>query len=167
VIRNLGVRQIELNPLGGGVLVTALSKKNISFDRWLREKIPNKATRHDYVVFAVPPTVWGDIEITPFHPRDVIGLMGSGPVVKFFSNVNDRFWVRDGFAPLGGSTEIGQVWEGTDNQTRVAGQDIVLSVFTGSRTPPQPEEVDARRLVEAAVHPDQRASRHEKGLRTV
>ena len=135
--------------------------------------------RYDCVVFAVPPAIWGDIEITPFHPRDVIGLMASGAAVKFFSNVKERFWVEAGLAPLGGSLEIGQVWEGTDNQTRVKGQDIVLSVFTGSRTPsasrftegldhlypirsaqqlglpPQPEEVpDARRLVEAAVHPD-------------
>jgi monoamine oxidase len=91
--------------------------------------------RHDHVVLAVPPTVWGDIEITPSHPKDVIGMPGSGAAVKFFSNVRDRFWIRNGFAPLGGSLEIGQVWEGTDNQTRVAGQDIVLSVFTGSRTP--------------------------------
>lgn len=119
VLPNRRVRQIELDPVGGGVLVTA----------------PSTKSRYDYVVLAVPPTVWGDIQITPFHPKDVIGLMGSGAAVKFFSNVRDRFWIKDGFAPLGGSLEIGQVWEGTDNQTRVAGQDIVLSVFTGSRTP--------------------------------
>jgi monoamine oxidase len=139
VIRNMGVRRIDLRPQGGGVLVTARSTKNTRFDEWLREKIPANplmdTRRYDCVVFAVPPTVWGDLEITPFHPKDVIGLMGSGAAVKFFSNVKERFWVTDGFAPLGGSLEIGQVWEGTDNQTRVKGQDIVLSVFTGARTP--------------------------------
>jgi len=139
VIRNMGVRRIDLRPQGGGVLVTARSTKNTRFEQWLREKIPANplmdTRRYDCVVFAVPPTVWGDIEITPFHPKDVIGLMGSGAAVKFFSNVKERFWVKDGFAPLGGSLEIGQVWEGTDNQTRGKGQDIVLSVFTGSRTP--------------------------------
>jgi hypothetical protein len=87
------------------------------------------------VVFTAPPSVWGDIEIVPFHPRDVIGLLGMGAAAKFFSNVKERFWVRDGFAPLGGSLEVGQVWEGTDNQTRRPGQDIVLSVFTGMRIP--------------------------------
>jgi monoamine oxidase len=135
----MGVRRIDLRPQGGGVLVTARSTKNTRFDEWLREKIPANplmdTRRYDCVVFAVPPTVWGDLEITPFHPKDVIGLMGSGAAVKFFSNVKERFWVTDGFAPLGGSLEIGQVWEGTDNQTRVKGQDIVLSVFTGARTP--------------------------------
>lgn len=139
VVPNLGVRRIDLRPAGGGVLVTARSTKNTRFDEWLREKIPANplmdTRRYDCVVFAVPPTVWGDIEIAPFHPKDVIGLMGSGAAVKFFSNVKERFWIKEGLAPLGGSLEIGQVWEGTDNQTRVAGQDIVLSVFTGSRTP--------------------------------
>jgi monoamine oxidase len=139
VIRNLGVRRIDLHPQGGGVLVTARSTKNTRFDEWLREKIPANplmdTRRYDCVVFAVPPTVWGDIEITPFHPKDVIGLMNSGAAVKFFSKVKKRFWVNQGLAPLGGSREIGQVWEGTDNQTRGKGQDIVLSVFTGLRTP--------------------------------
>lgn len=139
VIRNMGVRRIDLRPQGGGVLVTARSTRNTRFEEWLREKIPANplmdTRRYDCVVFAVPPAVWGDIEITPFHPKDVIGLMASGAAVKCFSNVKERFWVKAGLAPLGGSLEIGQVWEGTDNQTRVKGQDIVLSVFTGSRTP--------------------------------
>jgi monoamine oxidase len=139
IARNLGVRRIELRPQNGGVLVTARSTKDTPFDRWLRDKVegnPLIETRHyDYVVFAVPPAVWSYVEITPHHPKDVIGLMGSGTAVKFFSNVKQRFWIKDGFAPLGGSLEIGQVWEGTDNQTRVKGQDIVLSVFTGSRAP--------------------------------
>jgi len=139
VLRNVGVRRIDLRPAGGGVLVTARTTKNRTFDDWLREKIPaNPLTdtrRYDAVVFAVPPPAWGDIEILPHHPKDVIGLMGSGPAVKCFSNVKERFWVKDGWSPLGGSLEIGQTWEGTDNQTRVRGQDIVLSVFTGARTP--------------------------------
>jgi monoamine oxidase len=139
IVRNLGVRRIDLRPQNGGVLVTARSTKNTPFDKWLRDKVegnPLIEIRHyDYVVFAVPPTVWSYVEVTPHHPKDVIGLMGSGPAVKFFSNVRQRFWIKDGFAPLGGSLDIGQVWEGTDNQTRVKGQDIVLSVFTGSRAP--------------------------------
>jgi monoamine oxidase len=139
VIRNMGVRRIDLRPAGGGVLVTARSTKDTTFDRWLRDKVPGNplidTQRYDYVVFAVPPSVWGDIEILPNHPKDVIGVLGMGAAVKFFSRVKGRFWVQDGFAPLGGSMKIGQVWEGTDNQTRVKGQDTVLSVFTGARTP--------------------------------
>jgi monoamine oxidase len=140
VVRNMGVRRIDLRPAGGGVLVTARTTKDTTFDRWLREKIPGNplmdTLRYDYVVFAVPPTVWDDIEIVPFHPKDTVGVLTMGPAVKFFSRVKDRFWVRDAFAPMGGSGKIGQVWEGTDNQTRVKGQDTVLSVYTGARTPP-------------------------------
>jgi monoamine oxidase len=139
VLRNMGVRRIDLRPAGGGVLVTARSTRNTTFDAWLREKVPVNplvdTLRYDYVVFAVPPAVWGNIEIIPFHPGDAIGLMGWGAAVKFFSKVKKRFWVRDGFSPMGGSLAIGQVWEGTDNQTHRPGQDIVLSVYTGSRTP--------------------------------
>ena len=138
VFTHQGVRQIDLLPPGGGVVVTAQSTRKGTFDDWLREKIPvNPATdvRHyDCVVFAIPPAVWGHVKITPAHPS-VIGLMGGGVAVKFFSNVKERFWIKDGFAPMGGSLEIGQVWEGTDNQTRVRGQDIVLSVYTGARAP--------------------------------
>lgn len=138
IIRNMGVRRIDLRPQGGGVLVTARTTKNTRFDQWLREKIPANplmyTRRYDCVVFAVPPTVWDVVEIKPTHPKDVIGLMGWGAAVKCFSLVKGRFWIKDGYAPLGGSLEIGQVWEGTDNQTIGKGQDTVLSVFTGSRT---------------------------------
>ena len=139
VVRRLGVRRIDLRPRADGVLVTARSTRDTPFDRWRREKIPDNPLMEtrpfDYVVLAVPPTVWRDIEIAPNHPEPVIGVLGWGPAVKFFSKVGHRFWIKDGFAPLGGSSEIGQVWEGTDNQTRTKGQDVVLSVFTGSRTP--------------------------------
>jgi monoamine oxidase len=139
VIRNYGVRRIYLPDAGGGVHVTARSTSNKRFDEWLREKIPpNPLTdtrRYDYLIFTPPPSVWGDIEILPHHPKDTIGVMGMGPAVKFFSRVRDRFWIKEGLAPLGGSLDLGQVWEGTDNQTRVKGQDTVLSVFAGARTP--------------------------------
>ena len=40
------------------------------------------------------------------------------PAVKFFSDVTERFWIKQRAAPYGGSLTLGQVWEGTDNQTR-------------------------------------------------
>jgi hypothetical protein len=63
--------------------------------------------------------------------KDEIGLMGMGPAVKFFSDLKGRFWIKEGAAPSGGSLTLGQVWEGTENQTRAGKQGIVLSVFAG------------------------------------
>src|SRR5207247_6376350 len=51
----------------------------------------------------------------------------------FFSEVKTRFWIlqKPPAAPYGGALTLGQVWEGTDNQTQVDNQNIVLSVFAG------------------------------------
>ena len=57
--------------------------------------------------------------------------MNMNEAVKYFSDVKERFWIKEGSAPYGGSLRIGQVWEGTDNQTRIGNQGIVLSVFAG------------------------------------
>jgi monoamine oxidase len=103
---------------------------------------------YGYVILAIPPSVWAGVKITvdgkDVHPKDKIGLMGMNPAVKFFSDVKERFWIKDKAAPNGGSSTLGQVWEGTDNQTRVevkipdprgrplaVKQGIVLSVFAG------------------------------------
>jgi monoamine oxidase len=57
-----------------------------------------------------------------------------GDAVKFFTRFADRFWIPNGIAPSGISSEIGMIWEGTDNQTFVKGQEAVLAVFSGGRT---------------------------------
>jgi len=70
--------------------------------------------------------------------------------------LTERFWIKDKppAAPYGGSWELGQVWEGTDNQTRIAlgkardsrggvrdvKQGIVLSVFAGPIKPVDPKD---------------------------
>jgi monoamine oxidase len=113
------------------------------------EKLAGVATiaHFDYLIFAIPPNQWGRVTFTPltWHPKNEIGAMGMDPAVKFFTEVKERFWIKKGLAPYGGSSEIGQVWEGTDNQTRVSfgkrpdgrggiveiKQGIVLSVFAG------------------------------------
>jgi hypothetical protein len=72
-----------------------------------------------------------------------IGQMQMNDAVKYFSDVEERFWIKErpdpsrdrGSAPYGGSYRIGQVWEGTDNQTRIGNQGIVLSVFAGPVSP--------------------------------
>lgn len=93
----------------------------------------------DYVVLAVPPSVWSGIRVTPqkYDPATAVGLMRMGPAVKFFSELDRRFWIDAGHAPLGGAMEVGQVWEGTDNQMLLVEQRPVLNVFAGGRIPSQ------------------------------
>jgi monoamine oxidase len=91
-----------------------------------------KPNPFDYVILATPPTVWADIPvITPEHPLKAFGVLQTGPAVKFFSNLKDRFWYAERAAPSGISSDIGMIWEGTDNQMLVGDQEIELSVFAG------------------------------------
>ena len=114
---------------------------------------PN-VTRYEYVILATPPSVWPDLVVSPppWHPKNEIGVMGMDPAIKFFTDVKERFWIKRGAAPYGGSSTLGQIWEGTDNQTRIVlgkvpghrggfievKQGIVLSVFAGPILPGVP-----------------------------
>ena len=61
--------------------------------------------------------------------------MHVGPAVKLLSLVDSRFWIREGLAPSGTDDRIGELWEGTDNQTLGEGQGLELTVFaTALRT---------------------------------
>jgi monoamine oxidase len=93
----------------------------------------------DYVVLAIPPSVWSGIRFTPekHNPVKAVGLMRMGPAVKFFSDLDRRFWIDKRHAPLGGAAGVGQVWEGTDNQMLAPGQRVVLNVFAGGAVPAQ------------------------------
>jgi monoamine oxidase len=115
---------------------------------------PGQRESFDFVILAIPPSVWDqpdnvsiNVEVrgkpVPVHLKDNPGTMGMQPAVKFFSDVKERFWIKDKAAPYGGALNLGQVWEGTDNQTQVrqipdpqgqlrkVEQGIVLSVFAG------------------------------------
>jgi monoamine oxidase len=81
-------------------------------------------------IVAVPPTVWDDIVITPHHPKE-LGPHQTGAGSKFFSNLEDRFWIAEGAAPSGVSSDLGLIWEGTDNQMQTSKSEIVLSVYMG------------------------------------
>ncbi|MGH9890601.1 MAG: flavin monoamine oxidase family protein [bacterium] len=116
--------------------------------------------RFEFVILATPPSVWAGVNIKvrgeKADPTDKIGKMHMNGAVKFFSDVKERFWIneKEKAAPYGGSLTLGQVWEGTDNQTRVIleirrhhdvkqgvmvrtviKQGIVLSVFAGPILP--------------------------------
>ena len=118
------IRQIKIDP-------STLRPVTLKWDPSPASEKLKPNPMFDYVILATPPSVWGDITITPEHPKDTMGPIQMGPAVKFFSNLKDRFWIREGAAPSGVSSEIGMIWEGTDNQTLVDKQEIELSVFAG------------------------------------
>ncbi|SOD42736.1 flavin monoamine oxidase family protein [Nitrosovibrio sp. Nv4] len=95
----------------------------------------------DYVVLAIPPTVWHHVTIrdndNPVDLKAEIGDMGKGLAVKFFSRFNSRFWITEKIpsAPSGGTLKLGQIWEGTDNQMQTKGKDVMLNVFAGPLLP--------------------------------
>lgn len=132
-----------------GVLVGSRKtdgKGNVSKD-------PPTLVLYDYVVFTVPPPVWSKVavstggslakdgrKVSGSQKRDLgtdVGLMGAGPAIKCFTATGSKFWLEEAppAAPYGGSLKLGQVWEGTDNQTFVSGQGAVLSVFAGPLIP--------------------------------
>jgi monoamine oxidase len=138
------------------VMVHARSTGRRQVDRRLRDLVPPAGLPYDAVVLAAPPTVWDTITITPALPAE---HMGMGGATKFFSRVDGRFWLRRGAAPYGGSVELGQVWEGTDNQTVVPGQDTVLSVFSGGPRRLTDEKDYRRHLAAPDLFPDYRPTK--------
>ncbi len=134
VLRQTEVTHIDVQATRASLAWRIVDKKGKPIDR----QVP-MAEAFDYVVLAVPPSVWSGITITPVKPGDPsqVGLMNMAPTFKFFSDVDERFWIKQKAAPMGGAPALGQVWEGTDNQTRVKDQGIVLSVFGGGRLPNQ------------------------------
>lgn len=100
-----------------------------------------RTTRHDFVVLALPPSVWPALRIGNLPVP--IPAIQMGPAVKYLAETHRRFWVKHGDAPSGVSDDFGQVWEGTDNQ--LGATRIALSVFAGGpwadaiRSAPTPE----------------------------
>jgi monoamine oxidase len=129
VLLNTAVTQIDLSAQG----VTLNYRQGVP-GQTLVPWVPGVFAA-DYVILAIPPSVWGGVRVKAngkeAQPENYIGPQGMGPAVKYFTDVKERFWIEKNTAPSGGSLKLGQVWEGTDNQTRVGNQGIVLSVFAG------------------------------------
>lgn len=79
----------------------------------------------DFVVLAVPPTVWPNIQVSPAISLDP----QMGTIVKYLSNVDHRLWVREGKNPNALDDQAGMMWEGTDNQ--IGGPGLELTLFAG------------------------------------
>ena len=133
VRRPVAVRYISLSKSG-----VTLGLKATDGRKFVDDKPPIPFPGFSHVILAIPPSVWSRVTITADDGKDAdpakekeIGHMQMNEAVKYFSDVNDRFWIEKKAAPYGGAWRLGQVWEGTDNQTRVGKQGIVLSVFAG------------------------------------
>jgi monoamine oxidase len=154
VTRLVAVTNIDLSGAG----VTLGLKATRPDGKFVDDKPPIPKWGFSYVILAMPPSVWSGVKITAdgenADPAKEIGQMRMNEAVKHFSKMKERFWIKEkpaptrdrGSAPYGGSLRIGQVWEGTDNQTRVGSQGIVLSVFAGpvssSRRAPTQKDIE-------------------------
>jgi monoamine oxidase len=96
-----------------------------------------EAARGDYVVVAVPPSVWSYITFKPgfwiqkrLHSSYRSPQMGKN--VKFLMGFNSPFWA--GHKGPGFSTDgpINLVWESTENQAG-SGNEIALAAFSGGQ----------------------------------
>ena len=131
VSRLVAVTQIHMSRLG-----VTLGLKATNPDGTFRDDKPAfLVPGFSRVIFAIPPSVWPRVQITvdktSVDLTTEIGHLHMNEAVKHFSKVKERFWIKSKLAPYGGAMRLGQVWEGTDNQTRVGAQGIVLSVFAG------------------------------------
>src|SRR5262245_38699690 len=144
VRRLVAVTQISISKTG----VTLGLKATRADGKFVDDKPPLSVPGFSYVILAIPPSVWPRVKITAdgddANPAKTI-KMRMNDAVKHFSEVKERFWIQKKAAPYGGALRLGQVWEGTDNQTRVGKQGIVLSVFAGpvsaSRKAPTRDEI--------------------------
>lgn len=82
----------------------------------------------DFVILAVPPTVWNGIVFKP-ELQSTDRTMQHGPAVKYMSRYDTRFWEKRKLAPTAKWDQLGSVWEGTDNQGTAPPFD--LTVFSG------------------------------------
>lgn len=88
--------------------------------------------RFDYLILAIPPTVWKRITFSPrinlnkYRPK-------TGPAIKYMATVERRFWINNGISANGLNSQAGELWEQTINQTIGCKQFINLAVFSGGR----------------------------------
>jgi monoamine oxidase len=146
VSRLVAVTRINISPLG---VILGLKATNPD-GSFKDDKLPIPSVVFSRVVFAVPPSVWERVQITvdkkAVDLAKEIGSLHMNDAVKHFSKVKERFWIKSQVAPHGGASQLGQVWEGTDNQTRLRWQYTVLSVFAGpvsdSKRAPKRDDIE-------------------------
>lgn len=137
--QTLAIKLMETIVAAGGAVAMQMpiSRVDICIDKVVLTSAAGEETEFDYVVLAVPPSLWpttsspGEIEINP--PIASEFRMSMGLAVKYLSELKSRFWFGSGLSPNGMSETIGMTWDGTDNQIQMNGQTVELSLFAGGR----------------------------------
>ncbi|TFW56517.1 NAD(P)/FAD-dependent oxidoreductase [Bradyrhizobium sp. MOS001] len=126
----------SIEAAGGSVATNRpIALIDIRADKVTLKSAADDELEFDYVVFAVPPSLWptasspSDITITPAIPPDF--HMSMGLAIKYLSELKGRFWFGGGLSPNGMSDAIGMTWDGTDNQIQMTDQSVELSLFAG------------------------------------
>jgi monoamine oxidase len=120
--------------LGNDRVICGLSARSIEVkaDKVIVTASDGRTLECDDVVLAVPPSVWGRIDIKPGLPAALTPQMGSN--VKFLLEVKGgRWWLEQKKAPDALSDgDITMTWDGTDNQ-ELAGSAALVS-FSGAKS---------------------------------
>ncbi|MDP3859813.1 MAG: FAD-dependent oxidoreductase [Stagnimonas sp.] len=125
----------EIVRAGGSVsLSKPVSRVEIVADRVSIKLANGDIVEADYVVVAIPPSLWpssaqSEIAFDPPIPPEF--QMSMGVAVKYLSEMKSRFWFGAGLSPNSVSDSIGITWDGTDNQMQLEGQTVELSLFAG------------------------------------
>jgi len=135
--------ETEIEEQGSLVLTsTPVSKIKMDSDDVSVVGANGKDFRGKWIVVAVPPSCWDQIE---FPVETDPYRITMGPAFKFLADTKKRFWMRDSFSPNGTDDQFGMVWEGTDNEDTSRGEPE-LTVFAGgpateaAYTAPDPDE---------------------------
>lgn len=119
--------------IGNDRVICGLSARSIEIkgDKAVVTASDGRTLECDDVVLAVPPSVWGRIEIKPGLPAALAPQMGSN--VKFLLEIKGgRWWLEHKMGPDALSDgDITMTWEGTDNQELAAGGSAALVSFSG------------------------------------
>ena len=99
---------------------------------------PPKPEIYAYVILATPPSAWYRLEKVTFEDRDVhpkdkktSASWPSGPAIKFFSNVKERFWIKEASHRSAAHRRSAKSGKAPTIKRAVDDQGIVLSVFAG------------------------------------
>jgi monoamine oxidase len=106
---------------------TPVTRVEVKDDRAMVQGATGETLMADDVVLAVPPSVWSRIRFEPELPPALRPQMG--PVVKYLSVVDDRFWESERLGPKAATDGlVSATWEATAGQP---GARAVLTAFSG------------------------------------